>query len=574
MAYLRVRFEQHRGLRMVVEDAEGWTRDSVNGTQLQMLKRCDVPGLLPIEAEEIDGTVAFKYDLTGCRMLGEALRASRWTMADAMGAICRLAEVLEDCRLYLLDANRLLLADEYIYVCGSDWQDLRFTYLPLSSLPRPVAGATLEQLIVRWLTKVEALDGQAMQELLRVVTAPDFAPHALRGFVRRYLAGSSSAHAALSADRIAPPLSAIRAEEPLRASAASRPVSDGKRSEPAPAPKVHSAGESKARVSGWRLLQPPTGDPHTMSELLGDGPPKWEDDRGGSSDRQRRTRESNDAVVSSGAEESAKLPMDPHRRRTIVGVSAAAIVAPGWKYAYLSNPGTASLVLCFGLTVLALACVVWFWNDRSAGAAGRSAESRASGRSRQADPFRDAFREEERGFGSGEEDREAVRDEEDDDRPFGSAAGPRFPIRLAEDRKDAERAGFRQPEPPAETTWLSPRRDDRTELLEPVSLAPAEPSCYLIWETGGKDSRVPLDGDSLVIGRSADAAKHVDETNGVSRAHAELVRVAAQWRVKDLGSRNGSQINGKSLTPYELYPLASGDSLTLAGSEYRFVQEG
>lgn len=573
MAYLRVRFEQHRGLRMVVEDTEGWTRDSVNGTQLQMLKRCDVPGLLPIEAEEIDGTVAFKYDLTGCRMLGEALRASRWTMADAMGAICRVAEVLEDCRLYLLDANRVMLADEYIYVGGSDWQDLRFTYLPLSALPRPVAGATLEQLIVRWLTKVEALDGQAMQELLRVVTAPDFAPHALRGFVRRYLAGSPPARAALSADRIAPPLSAMRIDQPVIASATPRPVPNGRRSEPLPAPKELSADASKARVSGWRLLQPPTGDPHTMSELLGDGPPKWDDDRGGSSERQQRAREPNAASVGTGMEDSEKPPMDPHRRRTIAGISAAAIVAIAWKYAYMPNPGSASLMMCSGLTILAIACVIWFWNARSGSVAGRSSGSRASGCSRPSDPIRDAFYEEERRFGVEEELPEADH-YEDDDPPYDSAAGLRFPIRLAEDRTDAERAGFRRPEPPAETTWLSPQRDDRTELLEQVSLAPTEPSCYLIWETRGKDSRVPLDGDSLVIGRSAEAAMHVDETNGVSRAHAELVRVAAQWRVKDLGSRNGSRINGKSLTPYELYPLASGDSLTLAGSEYRFVQEG
>lgn len=75
-----------------------------------------------------------------------------------------------------------------------------------------------------------------------------------------------------------------------------------------------------------------------------------------------------------------------------------------------------------------------------------------------------------------------------------------------------------------------------------------------------------------MIGRSAEAAQHIDETMGISRAHVELVKVSEQWKVKDLGSRNGSRLNDKPMAPYELYSLQIGDCLTLANSQYRFQQ--
>jgi hypothetical protein len=50
------------------------------------------------------------------------------------------------------------------------------------------------------------------------------------------------------------------------------------------------------------------------------------------------------------------------------------------------------------------------------------------------------------------------------------------------------------------------------------------------------------------------------------------VRISEQWKVKDLGSRNGSLLNDMPMAPYELYILHEGDRLTLADSQYRFYQ--
>ncbi len=568
MERLAAQYEQLRGLRMRIGHAMGWTRESVNETQLRMMKHCEIPGLLPIETEEIDGGMTFIYDLSGCHRLEEALRFSKWRMPDAMEALCRLAEALEDCRLYLLDADKVLLDDAYIYVRGGEWHDLRFTYLPLHA--RLEAGGTLEQLIVRWMMKVETLDGQAMQAMLRLVAAPEFVPQALRAYIRQYLAGSPEASGEQGALRRASGFAGEQAaalDPPYHAGYA--PASPP----PAPVPSPASRPASEpGRGSGWKLLQPPTSDPRTLSELLGDDGAAWDRPATEQPGRKKSARCAGASSIGE-ANHSAKSPMDPHRRRTLAGGSAAAITAIAWRYAYMDNPGQAGLVLCFGVTIMALAAVLLLWNGVPDGIAGTFSRNASGKKYPHSSPSREQW--------GGEDEREGF-DQwfESEAVPSDSRegalepAGSRFRIFAPREGEGPGTAEGRPSESSAATTWLSPEGEDRTLLLEDAPRRP-QAAGYLIWETGGgSDNRVPLVGDSFVIGRSAEAANHVDGTNGVSRAHAEFVRVSDRWNVKDLGSRNGSRVNGKPLTPYELYPLESGDSLSIASSKYRFVREG
>ncbi|MBO9596899.1 MAG: FHA domain-containing protein [Cohnella sp.] len=509
MEKLKVGFERRRGLIMTIGSMNGITRDSVNWTQLRMLRHCEVPGLLPVESEELDGVVTFRYDLNGCRMLGEALRIVKWTMSDFMNALCRLAEALEDCRLYLLDANRILLSDEFIFMAG-DGQEIRFTYLPVTF--EPVGEDRLERLVVRWMTRVEELDGQAVQQVLRIVGAPDFAPRTLRGFIRDYLAGSS--RAGPSETPHSPSISMMPAES-----------YEEIRSETEKPERTVPESDKRNRLP-WRLLQPPSGDPHALSELLGGD---W---------------------LAGEANRPVKPVMDPHRRRTLTGVSAVAAVAAAWRFGYMDHPGQSGLLLALGVTVIALASVLLLWN----GAPKRDEQPIAP----KATPGREG---------------DQPPDREEEESPDSGA--PRFQIHVAEQGRPASGRPAAAPlkhEQPAETTWLPASLGDRTELLV-SERREQQAACYLLWETKGDGSRVPLAEHSVVIGRSAEAARHVDETDGVSRAHAEVLRDADQWKVKDLGSRNGSKLNDVPMTPYELYPLQPGDRLVLANSHYRFIQE-
>lgn len=50
---------------------------------------------------------------------------------------------------------------------------------------------------------------------------------------------------------------------------------------------------------------------------------------------------------------------------------------------------------------------------------------------------------------------------------------------------------------------------------------------------------------------------------GISRRHAKITRQGEEIMIEDLGSVNGTFLNGKRLTPYLQHPLASGDEIRL-----------
>lgn len=75
--------------------------------------------------------------------------------------------------------------------------------------------------------------------------------------------------------------------------------------------------------------------------------------------------------------------------------------------------------------------------------------------------------------------------------------------------------------------------------------------------------RFPLDGE-MGIGRADDNDIPVNG-EGVSRFHATVSPSAAGYRVRDLGSRNGTFVNGEPVSVDGLL-LSDGDLVVLAGS--------
>lgn len=76
----------------------------------------------------------------------------------------------------------------------------------------------------------------------------------------------------------------------------------------------------------------------------------------------------------------------------------------------------------------------------------------------------------------------------------------------------------------------------------------------------------PLRGETMQIGRAAGNDLVIDAVD-VSREHAELRRLGATWKLRDLGSRNGSWVNGRQVTDAVLQP---GDELRFGNTRFRF----
>jgi pilus assembly protein CpaF len=78
-----------------------------------------------------------------------------------------------------------------------------------------------------------------------------------------------------------------------------------------------------------------------------------------------------------------------------------------------------------------------------------------------------------------------------------------------------------------------------------------------------------LDADSYTIGREA-GNEIVIEDPQVSRRHAQLARQGTSYVIEDIGSTNGTYVNGKRVTAPVL--LANGDMIGLADTVVLAVQ--
>lgn len=81
-----------------------------------------------------------------------------------------------------------------------------------------------------------------------------------------------------------------------------------------------------------------------------------------------------------------------------------------------------------------------------------------------------------------------------------------------------------------------------------------------ILSADGKSRIVPLEGPGLTIGRSSASTLSFPDDNGLSRQHLSIERTGDIWFVRDLGSKNGTVLNGVKVT--EPAPLKSGDRIT------------
>lgn len=77
----------------------------------------------------------------------------------------------------------------------------------------------------------------------------------------------------------------------------------------------------------------------------------------------------------------------------------------------------------------------------------------------------------------------------------------------------------------------------------------------------------PLAGEA-VIGRALDIEVTIDDL-GASRRHCRIRPEGAFWVAEDLGSRNGTFVNGARVD--QVVPLRDGDSIRVGGTEFRFV---
>jgi hypothetical protein len=100
----------------------------------------------------------------------------------------------------------------------------------------------------------------------------------------------------------------------------------------------------------------------------------------------------------------------------------------------------------------------------------------------------------------------------------------------------------------------------------PVAADRAATRPRLVLSTGDGERVVPLDARVTTIGRGAEADVRLSDT-GVSRLHAEVRVEPGSIVVADLGSTNGTRVNGRAV---QSAPLSDGDVVEMGGSRLVF----
>ena len=129
------------------------------------------------------------------------------------------------------------------------------------------------------------------------------------------------------------------------------------------------------------------------------------------------------------------------------------------------------------------------------------------------------------------------------------------------------------PDAPSRVYTREPREGDASstravssDTADRLGLTPAGARLVVIDDGGAETETIEITKDPVVIGRMSTNDVVLSDAN-VSRRHAELRRAGGRWLLVDLGSTNGTTVNGKLAREHE---LGHGDRLMFGNTKMRF----
>ncbi|HTI74398.1 MAG TPA: FHA domain-containing protein [Mycobacterium sp.] len=90
-----------------------------------------------------------------------------------------------------------------------------------------------------------------------------------------------------------------------------------------------------------------------------------------------------------------------------------------------------------------------------------------------------------------------------------------------------------------------------------------------VWKPSGREL-VPLTGERVTLGKAPTNAVALEHDPTVSRLHAILENHGSAWSIRDMGSRNGTYVNGEKIAAERV--LHSGDEVRIGKSRLVYLE--
>ena len=114
---------------------------------------------------------------------------------------------------------------------------------------------------------------------------------------------------------------------------------------------------------------------------------------------------------------------------------------------------------------------------------------------------------------------------------------------------------------------------DQETINRELQRAKDSPACFVLIRGNPIGHRYLIEKDEMFIGRDPSADIYISDPL-ISRKHAKVSREGTVVKIEDLGSSNGTVINGKTLAAGNVSKLAKEDVIKLGNSFVKFIPAG
>lgn len=115
---------------------------------------------------------------------------------------------------------------------------------------------------------------------------------------------------------------------------------------------------------------------------------------------------------------------------------------------------------------------------------------------------------------------------------------------------------------------INDKKIPKADSDETILLKDYKKKVYLEVDRGTEVEKINISNKNFIIGRNKLAVNYIERSGGISRVHLEIIQDSTGYKAKDLGSKNGSYLNGDELIPNKDYPLKENDVIKLANTEF------